>query len=104
MKLPVPRQWQFDVQPETTIVTSTYVTIDRMPVLYVTHEHDPEEGPIWQFHCGNNDYDPAVLQLVSLKELLALDPSIEQVAQLPVGFCARRPSAQQQWRFEPDQG
>jgi hypothetical protein len=92
--------WPFDVPPGTIVVTSTFVTERRMPILYVTHEHDEREGIIWQFHCGNNDYDPSVLLLVRLDEILALDASLAQVAQVPVGFCARRSTVDDAWRFE----
>jgi hypothetical protein len=97
-----PDAWSFDVPPDSIVVTSSYVTKDRMPILLVTHEEDPDEGIIWQFHCGNEDYDPNVLQLVRLDELLALDRDLEQVAKLPLGFRAMRSSKVDAWVFERD--
>jgi hypothetical protein len=76
---------EFNVSPDTAVVTSTYITNDGAPVLEVTHEEDPEEGTIWQFHNGNGDYRGSVLQLVRLDELLQLDSTLTQMADLPVG-------------------
>jgi hypothetical protein len=95
---PVP--WPFDVPRDTIVVTSTYVTKDLMPILYVTHEEDEEEGIIWQFHCGNGDYDPAVLKLVRLDEILSFDGDLVRVAELPLGFRAVRSSKAAAWVFE----
>lgn len=92
--------WLFDISPDTVVVTTTYVTRERKPILYVTHEHDEEEGITWQFHCGNRDYSSTVLQLVRLDEILEIDVGLKELAGLPLGFCARRTSANDKWSTE----
>jgi hypothetical protein len=94
--------WPFDVSPDAAVVTTSYVTNDRQPILHVTHEYDEEEGVLWQFHCGNGDYDPKVLQLVRLDEILEMDRSIAELAGLPTGFCAKRSSAEDEWIVEKE--
>ena len=89
--------WPFDVPPGAAVVTTTYVTQRGEPIRFVTHERDADEGIIWQFHCGNNDYSGEVLQLVRLDEVLAIDPSIRSLAKLPIGWCARRTSSSDAW-------
>lgn len=89
--------WQFDISPDTAVVTSTYITIEQRPILYVSHECDDEEGAIWQFHCGNGDYNSSVLQLVRLEEVLLIDRSIKELANLPIGHSAVRASATDAW-------
>lgn len=91
------KPWPFDVTPDSVVVTTTYVTRDRNPILYVTHERDDEEGVIWQFHCGNGDYSPGVVQLVRLDEIIEIDPGMHELATLPLGFCARRVSQADEW-------
>jgi hypothetical protein len=93
--------WAFDVSPETMVVTTVYVTGERMPVLCVTHEPDEEDGVLWQFHCGNGDYRASVLQLVRFDEIAALDAAILQLAALPLGSSARRASVSDEWVIEP---
>lgn len=95
-------QWQFDVAPDEVVVTTTYVTKRKMPVLYVSHEIDDEEGVLWQFHCGNGDFSASVLQLVRLDELIELDAGLLQIAKLPVGHCAKRKSINAMWSIEKD--
>ena len=90
--------WPFDVSAESTVVTTTYVTNKVMPILYVSHEE--EDGEIvWQFHCGNGDYSPECLLLVRLETVLRLDRTLVDVADLPVGWAARRQSVGQPWEF-----
>ena len=73
-----------------------------MPILYVTHEQDDEEGIIWQFHCGNEDYSTGVIQLVRLDEIIAIDPGVRKLAALPLGSCARRASKADEWTIKRD--
>lgn len=94
--------WLFDVPSDTAVVTTKFVTSRQEAIRYVVHEQDPEEGIIWQFHCGNGDYSAEVLQLVSLAEILQLDPAIKSLAGLPVGYCARRSDASSDWIIAPD--
>ena len=93
--------WLFDVPPESSVVTSSYVTRKGLPILEVSHEDDEEDGALWQFHCGNGDLDSAVLQLVRLDGILRLDPGLVEVATLPLGFQATRASRAAPWVFAP---
>ena len=96
------KPWSFDISPDTVVVTTTYVTCEGQPILYVTHEHDEEEGVIWQFHCGNGDYSSAVVQLVRLDEIFDIDGTIAELVGLPVGFCAKRSSVKDKWVIEKE--
>lgn len=98
----MPGRWMFDIPPEAAVVTTSFVTEGRMPILYVTHETDDESGVLWQLHCGNDDYSEAVLRLVRMDEMLKIDGSIAELAGLPLGFCARRRTAGEPWVIEPE--
>ncbi len=93
---------QFDISLDAAVVTTTYVTQEKKSILYVTHEFDEDEGIVWQFHCGNNDYSSQVLQLVRLDEILAIDPDIITLATLPIGYSARRQSQYSAWVIAKD--
>jgi hypothetical protein len=71
---PSMRAWSFDVPPNAAVVTTTYVTRERLPILLVSHEADEDGGISWQFHCGNGDDSPSALQFVGLETILQLDP------------------------------
>ena len=87
----------FPIARNTMVVTSTFVTEQGMPILEVSHEDDEEGGCLWQFHCGNGDYSMSRMQLVRLDTILALDPTIEQLAELKMGSTARRESLDSAW-------
>lgn len=93
----------FDISPETAVVTSIYVTRDKQPILYVSHVFDEEEGLIWQFHAGGRNFDMKNMQLVRLDTILRIDPSIAEVADLPVGFKATRAAKGEPWVFEKEE-
>ena len=100
MPLPDP----FPIPLDEAVVTSTYVTHDRMPILYVSHDEDEDAecGGMWQFHCGNGDYDMEKIQLVSLRTILSLDPSVASLATLPINRGARRDHVGDTWRIEQE--
>jgi len=94
--------WRFNIGPDTAVVTSSYVTRDRLPILLVSHEDDPDEGPMWQFHAGNGDFSGDVLQLVRLDEILAIDPGLQVLHTLPSGSCAERADVSAPWVVRRD--
>ncbi len=89
----------FAIPVESMVVTSTYVTQERLPILSVSHQYDPEDGDDWQFHCGNGDYSMSKLQLVRLSTILAIDPDVVAVSGLPAGFVATRAAVGQPWEY-----
>ncbi len=91
------RAWPFDVPPDEAVVTTSWVTRERHPILVVWHEEDDDGGVVWQFHSGNEDYRPEVLQLIRLDEVLALDGSIAELAALPLGGSATRTAGDAPW-------
>jgi hypothetical protein len=90
---------EFNIAGNTVVLTSTYVTKDKMPILYVSHDDDEEGGSSWQFHCGNGDYSMEKMQLVTLNTIIALDTSVHGVSDLPMGFFAIRKAPEQPWVY-----
>lgn len=90
---------EFNISIDTPVVTSAYVVNENMPILYVSHEYDDEDGPIWQFHCGNEDYDVNKMLLVSLEGILGVDRFIKEVSGLPMNFVARRKYIGDAWVY-----
>lgn len=90
---------KFPINLDEPVITTKYVVDDGLPVLYVSHEYDPEassEGS-WQFHCGNDDYSGGVLRLVKLETILESDQTIFGICDLKVGFGAKRESVGSPW-------
>ena len=56
------------------------------------------EGGAWQFLCGEIDHgDPKEPYHVSVGVLLELDPTLHQIADLPVGWEAERTTVGGDW-------
>lgn len=92
----------FSIPENAAVVTSTYVVKENMPVLYVSHQYDDEEGEIWQFHCGNGDYDMNKMLLVSLDQILDVDSSLTELSDLPVNFKATRRFIGDKWVYSAE--
>lgn len=92
----------FDISGDSVVVSSTYVVNEKMPILYVSHEFDEEDKSVWQFHCGNDDYDMSKMLLVSFRNILEIDDSIEEISDLPVNQVARRNFVGDRWVYSED--
>ena len=83
--------WPFDDPPNVATYTTVNVLEGSDPILLVCH--DADDGA-WQFLCGktNNVKDARV---IGLDCAVRLDPSLAQLADLPLGWHA--------WRGAPDE-
>ncbi|MFN7675096.1 hypothetical protein [Flavobacterium sp.] len=88
-----------ELNENTMVVTSTYIVNDGMPILYVSNEDDEEEGVIWQFHCGNGDYNMERMLLVKLETILNLDSELINL-DLKIGQEAFRENKKAFWKIK----
>lgn len=63
------------------------------PIMLVSHDEDGD----WQFLCGTTN-DTKDGRVVCLGTIVELCPSVVEVADLPLGWQARRDSATGPWR------
>ena len=88
--------WPFD-QPRDRAVFVTREVFERIePILHVTHDSD-DHG--WQF-IGSSDGTAENGRVIALREAVELDPSILQLADLPVGWHAVQHSVKDPWKRE----
>jgi hypothetical protein len=85
--------WQFADPPNVATFTLRSVMERRHPILLVVHDRD--DGG-WQFLDGRN-VQMSEAMLVGLEEIVNLDPSVLELADLPLGWYARRESARDAW-------
>jgi hypothetical protein len=91
-------EWKFADPPNVVTCTVRQIVRDGHPILLVSH--DDEDGG-WQFLTGGA-FDLADALLVALKEIVALDPSIVELADLPLGWQAWRERPGALWVRQPD--
>ncbi|MBN6076116.1 hypothetical protein HYE59_00810 [Aggregatibacter actinomycetemcomitans] len=89
---------EFNVNLNEVVLTTSYVISNNMPILYVSHEND-DSGIAWQFHTDNGDSSEDKLRLVSLRQILEMDPTIQQLVSLPLGYSAIRKSINDKWEY-----
>ena len=95
----VPENWPFDDSPNVAVITTRHV-LEGAPILLVAH--DEEDGG-WQFHTGGPAIE-ADARVVGLREIWVLDPSVAEVADLPLGWQAWRNTPAGPWRRKPRGG
>jgi hypothetical protein len=89
--------WPFDDPPNVAVVTTRDVTEDKVPILFVSHDRD--DGA-WQFLTGGPVLEENA-RVVALRRIWLLDPSVGQLADLPMGWQAFRSSPLDPWRKRP---
>ncbi len=83
--------WPFDEPPDDEAVTLDRIVRGESPILLVARDDDG-----WQFLDGEHVFEEDG-EVVLLGEALQLDPSLADLADLPVGWHARRPDVGQPW-------
>lgn len=84
--------WKFSVPPSTLVVTQRVIVQKKQPILYVIHDDDGE----WQFLADEKLQLDPVVQL-SIRDLIAIDSTIIDVAYLKKGWKAWRADKASPW-------
>jgi len=88
----VPQPWPFSDPPDTAVFTTTQITRESKPILFVSHDTDGS----WQFHWGGR-INAAEAAVIGLSEVIASDPALVSLANLPLGWIAMRESESTPW-------
>jgi hypothetical protein len=91
--------WPFDQERNVATVTTKQVMKQNYPILSVAHYSDDHS---WAFTCGttNNSED---LMLVGMGEVVDLNDTLFEIADLPPGWCADRQSEGGGWNRYRDE-
>jgi hypothetical protein len=87
-------KWPFDDPPNVATITVRQVVQDGEPVLLVAR--DAEDGG-WQFLTGGV-FDMADGLMVSLQSMVQRDPTLAELADLPLGWQATRDRVGAEWQ------
>ena len=95
MTSPGANPWPFE-EPESTLVFTVAQILEGWePILKVTHDRD--DGA-WQFLPAGRPPSEQDARMVSLAQIVALDPSVALLANLPRGGEAKRKAAHLPWQ------
>ena len=85
-------RWRFPIPPETAVFVTGLVHDEGLPVLWVVHDKDGE----WLFGNGD-DFHPKTASVIHLSRIVADHPDLNEVAELPRGWHARRDAVGAAW-------
>jgi hypothetical protein len=77
----------------TAVFTTKYVVREKREITLVTHDID--DGA-WQF-LSNDINDPEFAMVVSFGEIIDIDKTVLEIADLPEGCTATRKSKNDEW-------
>ncbi|RCS44758.1 DUF4262 domain-containing protein [Bremerella cremea] len=93
--LSVDEAWPFGNPKSQAVFTTRQVLEQDALITYVCHDEDGD----WQFTCGTTNQTEDG-QVVSLQQIVNQDPSVRQLADLPLGWEASRDSADDPWAIQ----
>lgn len=86
---------KFSEDLNTAVITTKYVIENRSPILFVFHFEDG----FWQFSGIEENLSDVDYRLVSLEEIITLDPSVLQVSDLQFEKKAYREDIKSDWKI-----
>ena len=92
-------EWPFDQERNVATVTTRQVVKDNFPILSVAHYSDDHS---WAFTCGTTNKSED-LMLVGMGEVVDLDDTLYEIADLPLGWCADRETVGGEWSRYKDE-
>lgn len=87
---------RFKDDPKTMVFTTKRI-IDREAIVSLVF-HDEEDG-MWQFLDGI-DTDDNSAAIISISEMVSIDPNLEKIADLPLGWVAWRNDSASEWNMK----
>lgn len=84
---------KFSDNLNTAVFTSKYVLGNNSPILYIYHY---EDDGAWAF-LGIETLNEEDYRIISLDEAINIDPSILEIASMPLGYYAKRESRAGKW-------
>ena len=87
--------YKFKDPENTACFTCNHVLDEKKPILYVSH--DIEDGS-WQFMCGQLNHTEANAKVISLKQATEIDPTLNDLYEMPLGVGAERETLETEWK------
>lgn len=92
--------WPFRDPPNVAVVVNRRIVSEHDWIAYVSHD-EPDGG--WQFHNKGSAPTEVDALVVSLREILQLDPTVAELSDLPLGWHAQRESKASPWHRSKSQ-
>ena len=87
-------KYEFQEPEATACFVCRHVLHMKRPILYVAHDSDGD----WQFLCGHNYHSDDDVKIISLKEITKIDPSVNDLYEMPLKVGAERETVTHRWK------
>lgn len=87
------KYYPFSEKKDLLVFTCTHILEGKKHIKFVTHHFDDCN---WQFLCGGMHKDEDAV-IISIQEICELDKSVEELCDLPIGYCASRKNISAKW-------
>ncbi len=86
-------EFKFSDPENKACFTCSHVFSREKPILYVAHDSEGD----WQFLCGEEGHAEEDSKIISLKQAVELDSSINDLYEMPLGMGAERRALKEKW-------
>ena len=86
---------EFKESPNTAVFTTRFVVEKESTIVYVSHDEDGS----WQFHGFEDNVADEDIRLVALDEIVEIDASVLELAEMPKGQEAIRKDKNSDWQI-----
>jgi hypothetical protein len=88
------KEWKFEQPGNTAVIADRFFAEGTEICVYVTHDAY-DDG--WQFLTANTNGDERRAVVLALSTVVELDPTLDELADLPPGWYATRQSKDERW-------
>lgn len=86
-------EFKFSDAKNKAVFTCNHVTDEKSPILYVSHDSNGD----WQFLCGKDEHTEENAKIISLKNAIELDSTLNDLFEMPIGVGAERKGIGEKW-------
>ena len=87
--------YKFSDPENTACMTCSHVLDNQAPILYAAHD---EDDGMWQFLCSDENHISEHAKIIGLIEVVTIDPSVNELYEMPLGVGATRETKNDQWQ------
>ncbi|SFV00461.1 hypothetical protein [Butyrivibrio sp. INlla21] len=86
-------KYEFIDDKNTMVITTKNIVSKEKSIMLVSHD---EDDGMWEFLEGEEVKEEDAM-IISLYEMVSIDPTVNQIADLPLGYIAYRNSGHEDW-------
>jgi len=86
--------FKFKEAENTACIVCSHILSKQLPILYAAHDAEGD----WQFLCGKDNHTEENAKVISLKEVVEIDPSVNDLFEMPNAVGTDRKTVKDKWK------